>query len=260
MKRIFYLFILVPSLIYSQTRIKSFISSQTEIYSLPNDTSLTSEVLNHFDEVYITNIVGDFYKLENYGYVKRECVFQNDDLIKFNFTIVPKDYLTLKDSIRAYVRNYTSVYSYPSTDSLTSKLLPEMTDVIVTESDGDFYKIYGYGYIQKYSVYQNDDLELFDKGMDRIQRESYKKELEQTLLKKQQERKKDLEKRFGKSNAEKILSGKVWVGMTKEMVKESWGNPEETHKIITSGKINEQWIYNETYLYFDNNVLTTIQD
>lgn len=66
-------------------------------------------------------------------------------------------------------------------------------------------------------------------------------------------------KRFGETNWNTILAGKVKVGMTKEMCKLSWGEPQDINKTITSGKTKEQWVYSDNYLYFDNGILTAIQ-
>lgn len=67
------------------------------------------------------------------------------------------------------------------------------------------------------------------------------------------------EKKFGKNNLAKILQGNVSIGMTKEMAKISWGEPDKINQTITAAGTHEQWVYNNNYLYFDNNKLTAIQ-
>ncbi len=66
-------------------------------------------------------------------------------------------------------------------------------------------------------------------------------------------------KKFGETIWNIILAGKVKIGMTKEMCKLSWGEPQDINKTITSGNIKEQWVYSNNYLYFDNGILTVIQ-
>ncbi|HMN05826.1 MAG TPA: hypothetical protein PKD45_08865 [Flavobacteriales bacterium] len=66
-------------------------------------------------------------------------------------------------------------------------------------------------------------------------------------------------KKFGQENFDRILQGKVKIGMTKEMCKLSWGEPKSINETITSGKKSEQWVYSDNYLYFDNGILTAIQ-
>jgi hypothetical protein len=57
-----------------------------------------------------------------------------------------------------------------------------------------------------------------------------------------------------------IEDRKVRIGMNKEQAKLSWGEPEKINRTIMKTRISEQWIYSESYLYFDNGILTSIQD
>jgi hypothetical protein len=66
-------------------------------------------------------------------------------------------------------------------------------------------------------------------------------------------------KKFGDENWQRVLSGKVKIGMTKEMCQLSWGKPNSINETITSGNKSEQWVYSDNYLYFDNDILTAIQ-
>lgn len=73
-------------------------------------------------------------------------------------------------------------------------------------------------------------------------------------------RKADLTKRFGAENTKLILEGKVKLGMTKEMCRESWGNPYDINRSVGSWGTHEQWVYGDSYLYFEGNTLTSIQN
>jgi hypothetical protein len=64
---------------------------------------------------------------------------------------------------------------------------------------------------------------------------------------------------FGDENWQRVLTGKVKIGMTKEMCELSWGKPKSVNETITSGNKSEQWVYYDNYLYFDNGILTAIQ-
>lgn len=66
-------------------------------------------------------------------------------------------------------------------------------------------------------------------------------------------------KKFGLTNWNTILLGKVSIGMSKEMCELSWGKPKDINKTISSGRNSEQWVYDENYLYFENGILRTIQ-
>lgn len=75
------------------------------------------------------------------------------------------------------------------------------------------------------------------------------------------EQKNQLIKKFGRVYANMILEGKVKIGMTKAMCKESWGEPIDINKTIGNYGSIEQWIYGDgCYLYFKGNRLTDIQN
>lgn len=53
------------------------------------------------------------------------------------------------------------------------------------------------------------------------------------------------------------------IGMTQSQVINgtNWGGPTDINRTITAGGTREQWVYgNRRYLYFDNGILTAIQD
>jgi hypothetical protein len=66
-------------------------------------------------------------------------------------------------------------------------------------------------------------------------------------------------KKFGNEDFDRILKGKIVIGMTSEMCKLSWRKPNKVSEIIKSGKKYEQWIYKDNSLYFYNGILTTIE-
>ncbi|HLP75062.1 MAG TPA: hypothetical protein VK155_19315 [Bacteroidales bacterium] len=65
-----------------------------------------------------------------------------------------------------------------------------------------------------------------------------------------------LEEKYGTSLAARINSGKIWKGMTPEMVKDSWGSPQKINRLVNGNTMNEQWTYQNTILYFKDNQLT----
>lgn len=52
------------------------------------------------------------------------------------------------------------------------------------------------------------------------------------------------------------------IGMTKsEVLNSTWGKPEDVNTTTTKYGTNEQWVYSLTrYIYFDNGIVTAIQD
>lgn len=68
-------------------------------------------------------------------------------------------------------------------------------------------------------------------------------------------------KKYGESNGKKIAFGNVWIGMTEEMLLDSWGHPLETNRTALSGIIKKQFIYpNYRYVYVENGKVTAWQD
>ena len=61
--------------------------------------------------------------------------------------------------------------------------------------------------------------------------------------------------------AHTIAMRDVVIGMTCEMCIASWGKPNNINTTTNTYGVREQWVYgNSRYLYFDDGVLTTIQD
>lgn len=51
------------------------------------------------------------------------------------------------------------------------------------------------------------------------------------------------------------------IGMTKEQVRVStWGQPKKINTTTTANGVTEQWVYSRGYIYFKNEVVTTIQE
>jgi uncharacterized protein len=59
-------------------------------------------------------------------------------------------------------------------------------------------------------------------------------------------RRQDLVARFGEHDAERILAGEVWQGMTDEQLIESWGSPVDKDSEIKRTKTKETWKYGQT--------------
>ena len=70
-----------------------------------------------------------------------------------------------------------------------------------------------------------------------------------------------LTKKYGRTNAQKIIDGYVVIGFSKQMCQEAWGEPSYINKSIGSWGTHEQWVYGSgNYLYFENGKLTSIQN
>lgn len=58
-----------------------------------------------------------------------------------------------------------------------------------------------------------------------------------------------------------IIKGSVRIGMSATAAACSWGRPEDINRSVYSFGVHEQWVYGGgNYLYFEDNVLTAIQN
>ncbi len=62
-----------------------------------------------------------------------------------------------------------------------------------------------------------------------------------------------------------IAESKVAVGMTKVEVVYSWGSPGDINTTVVAGNRSEQWVYGSpiyggNYVYFDNGIVTGLQN
>jgi hypothetical protein len=64
-----------------------------------------------------------------------------------------------------------------------------------------------------------------------------------------------LESKYGTNMATKLIAGKIWKGMDAEMVQDSWGTAEKINRVISGNITKEEWIFKNTWLYFENNML-----
>ena len=101
---------------------------------------------------------------------------------------------------------------------------------------------------------------VFTSDVETIMQERTRLTKEEILLKNRKEQIESLQKKYGKVNGDRIYNESIWIGMTKEMIVESWGSPNDINKTVGSWGVHEQWIYNSTYLYIENGILTSWQD
>ena len=59
--------------------------------------------------------------------------------------------------------------------------------------------------------------------------------------------------KYGKNKGKMIASGKVWVSISFEMARDSWGEPSDIQKSVASSGHSEKWMYPDgNYLFFKN--------
>jgi hypothetical protein len=62
--------------------------------------------------------------------------------------------------------------------------------------------------------------------------------------------------KYGVSIGSRLYDGKIWRGMTSEMVQDSWGSPRKINRLISGDNLKEEWIYSRYWLFFRNSMLT----
>jgi hypothetical protein len=89
--------------------------------------------------------------------------------------------------------------------------------------------------------------------------EQQKREEEQKI--KNEQRKNLLISRFGREYGEVVFNRKIRIGMTEEMLIESWGKPQRINKTITKYGTRKQYVYGSSqYVYIgEDGTIETIQ-
>lgn len=171
-----------------------------------------------------------------------------------------KDYYTAKYK---YKIGYISSYLIPNTDDLIKFKEFSLLNLLNNETDPDKKDIIQHDI----NIFNKQKIEYTNQKIDaqkaleqiKIQAEIDKKENEILKIQKKK-RQDDLFKKYGSSIGQKILDGKIWIGMTSEMAKDSWGLPTKNNRTVGSFGVHEQWVYSSSYVYFENGILTSWQD
>lgn len=71
-------------------------------------------------------------------------------------------------------------------------------------------------------------------------------------------------KKYGETYGIRISNSEIWIGMTEEMLLDSWGRPNNKNITETAFGRSEQWVYNRgqfrsDYVYLDKGIVSTIQ-
>ena len=153
---------------------------------------------------------------------------------------------TLKNSSRLFA----------SKDDLTSVILIIPADSIVTVLDADSTYLH--------VVFEDNEGYIFNRHvvLNRVavkNQQSYQTQpsVQQTepVGDQQQSRFSYLENKYGSNMASRLITGKIWKGMNSDMVKDSWGTAEKINRVISGNVVKEEWIFRNTWLYFENNTL-----
>jgi hypothetical protein len=142
-------------------------------------------------------------------------------------------------------------------DDLTTVILiiPSGSIVTVYDADSTYYHV-GYedldGYVFKRHATINDTPPAYQAQNTEEQEPVVQ---EQPAPVQQISRFSYLENKYGSNMAARLIAGKIWKGMNSEMVKDSWGEAQKKNRVVSGNTIKEEWIYSNTWLYFENNTL-----
>lgn len=199
------------------------------------------------------------------------------------------DYTEEKLSVELWEKNYDISKKY--TDSLELVKLNHQLDSskqVLMQTKLDLLKTLNEKYLNKY-FYMSDKVRGFKKfekiKISKILTDSiqiqYNFELWQMRVQKEDKTEVDISildnfadgtlvknnplAKFNKVMQELIKNGKIRIGMTKEQARLSWGEPNSINRTVGSWGVHEQWVWeykysSNTYLYFENGILTSFQD
>ncbi|MDP4903743.1 MAG: hypothetical protein NWR37_02470 [Algoriphagus sp.] len=68
-------------------------------------------------------------------------------------------------------------------------------------------------------------------------------------------------KKYGTINGEKVAKGQIWIGMTEQMLIDSWGWPDDINTTVTRYGSRKQFVYGlGQYVYVENGIVDTWQN
>ena len=214
-------------------------------------------------------VVGHYEKMKTF-YVNKEYVYLGTDEVFINYSsnkaneLISEDNDTVTRNIpKESVWICVGVQVKPRIKSanLVDEMIFDNRSPIVLIFDNPKYgKHYCYLEAGDGKPYKSflDDSKPYVCG--RFQLKSYYDNIKAITATNLAKRKIELTKKFGTANTKLILEGHVRIGMTKAMCRESWGNPDDINKTVGSWGTHEQWVYDNSYLYFEGDKLTAIQN
>jgi hypothetical protein len=185
------------------------------------------------------------------------------------------------DSLIFVDKTYDYIWADSISKTRVNKPPQDGTKVLVVQVSKDRYKISfdaRPGWTMKINVLRLEEYKalLTAQRQARLKAEQTRIQAEQARLKAEQEQKKAKEKAQAEALAkrrvelttryqsqaivDKIIAKQIWLGMTAQMARDSRGVPSSINKTVNASGVHEQWVYYNTYLYFDNGVLTSWQE
>ena len=104
---------------------------------------------------------------------------------------------------------------------------------------------------ERYELAQQKIKEIIPKNIEKIKKDNEELKAQQEMQQRTEEFQKEMKKMRG-----------ITIGMSQQDVLDSiWGQPEDINKTTTKYGVSEQWVYSGyRYIYFDNGIVTAIQE
>jgi len=151
---------------------------------------------------------------------------------------------------KATTKTVTRLFGDKGNTSTVMAYIPEGTELDVLVVEEDYLKVLyeeeeGFIPTDK-AILRNTEGEIVQVG----------RQAEQAVQQQQPgNRREMLIGKYGSRKGKAIFQHKVWKGMTNDMVYDSWGEPLRVDRLIEGSDIRERWIYTESYLIFDDEIL-----
>lgn len=209
-------------------------------------------VLGHYEKMKSLYMNKDFMFLGNKGYA--EYYNKQDNLINLETDTVTK-------SIKVETV-WTCIDVQVKPRKKEDRMdIDKRSPIVLIFDNPQYGKHYCYLEDETGKPYKNIFEEEMPLVCGKFQLKSYYDNVKALNIAAKNKRKAELAKKYGASNANLILQGKIRTGMTKDMCIDAWGNPSDINKTTGSFGVHEQWVYGlGSYVYFENGIITTIQN
>jgi hypothetical protein len=158
-----------------------------------------------------------------------------------------------KQEVTATLKSSSRLFGIKEDMTSVIVIIPSGSVVSVIGSDSTYLKV-KYEDNEGYILRHQAEINVQQPTTTTITQPQNFKQMEQTADQKQAGRFAYLENKYGTDMANKLMAGKIWKGMSAELVKDSWGAPVKINRVIGE-VVKEEWIYNTSWLYLENNTL-----
>jgi hypothetical protein len=155
----------------------------------------------------------------------------------------------------------TPLREAPDVASEIRYIVPKGSILEVIGSNREYLKV-KYDSMEGYLIYflvssYTSEFGAFVKNAKKFEEE--RKRIEEQKI--NADRKIALTKKYGSSAATRILDGKIWMGMTEQMLLESWGQPDDINTTVTRYGTSKQFVYGlGRYVYVENGKVDSWQN